>query len=161
VDADPPDFIVCPDLVASGRASLEFSLRWRERCESLRPDRRYYLVVQDGMTVADVSAVLQPDFAGIFVGGTVPWKFRTARAWIRLAHERGLPVHVGRCGTADKAVWCHVHGVDSFDSSQPLWGEGPKQRFYVGLARAMRRLDGIEPQRELAFDSYLDEEPAR
>lgn len=31
----------------------------------------------------------------------------------------------------------------------------------VGLARAVRHVDGTEPQAPLAFDSYLDEEPGR
>lgn len=152
VDATPPDFVVCPDRVATGRESLAFSLRWRERCESLRPGRRYYFVVQDGMTFADVEPVLGL-FAGIFVGGSSAWKLRTARAWLRLAHERELPLHVGRAGTADKAAWCARIGVDSFDSSQPLWGDDPKRRFYRGLARAMH------PQATFALDFDYDCDP--
>lgn len=58
-----PVFVVCPDLVASGLESLEFSLRWRDQCESVLRDQslpmpRWYLAVQDGMTEADVRAVV-------------------------------------------------------------------------------------------------------
>jgi hypothetical protein len=149
VDAVPPDFIVCPDRVATGLESLAFSLHWRDRCESLRPGRRYYFVVQDGMAAADVAPVLD-GFVGVFVGGSSSWKIKTARAWTRFAHERGLPIHVGRAGTADKAAWCQRIGVDSFDSSQPLWGTACKARFLRGIARA------AHPQAMLDLDTDFD-----
>lgn len=158
LDEMPPDFIVCPDRVATGRESLAFSLRWFERCELLRPGRRFYLAVQDGMTEADVAAAISP-FAGVFIGGTARWKTRTAPTWTRFAHERGLPVHVGRCGTADKAAWAHRLGVDSFDSSQPLWGDGPKLRFLRGLARVARIERGEERQATLGLTLDIDEPP--
>ena len=158
VDTTPPDFVVCPDRVATGRESLAFSLHWRDRCESLRPGRRFYLAVQDGMTEADVADAIAP-FAGVFIGGSPRWKTAKAPTWTRFAHERGLPVHVGRCGTANKALWCFRLGVDSFDSSQPLWGDGPKLRFLRGLARAARVERGEEPQLSLPISTDLDKRP--
>lgn len=114
-----PDFIVVPDLVAQGVASLEFSL---DHLTEIRQAGRYdaYLVVQDGMSVKDVNPVLK-NFDGIFVGGTSEWKWETARQWVALAHIRNKPCHIGRAGTLSQVQKAKDAGADSIDSCFPLW----------------------------------------
>lgn len=132
-DGCPPDFVVCPDRVATGLESLAFSRLWLERCESrllaLRSwvqlaAPRWYLAVQDGMTADDVRREFSiGGYAGIFVGGTLEWKIRTGAEWVRVAHELGVKCHVGRVGTAKRVRWAIRIGADSIDSALPLWSE--------------------------------------
>ena len=131
VDRCAPDFVVCPDRVAGGLDSLEFSRLWLERCESLRPGLRYYLAVQNGMTHDDVST---DGFAGIFVGGDLPWKIATGESWVRFAHDRHLPCHIGRVGTAKRVYWARRIGADSIDSCLPLWSADNLRTFVQALA---------------------------
>lgn len=115
-----PDFAVCPDVVAGGKESLEFSVTWRCRLPS---EFRWYLAVQNGMREGDVDAALafceeeSSVFWGLFVGGDTRWKFRTAPAWVRFAHDRGLNCHVGRVSSERRLTWCELIGADSVDSS--------------------------------------------
>lgn len=142
-DPLPPDFGVCPDLVASGLESLAFSLRWLDAHASAFPALRWRLAVQDGMTEADVHAVADR-FTGIFVGGSLPWKIATGAAWVRFAHEIGVECHIGRVGTFDRVRWARRIGADSIDSCVPLWSEDNLQRF-------LRGLDEDPAQQELAW----------
>lgn len=141
-DGASPDFIVCPDRVASGLESLAFSLRWRALCEFVLrarraagypvPRLRWYFVVQDGMAAADVAPVLT-DFDGIFVGGSLPWKLATGGQWVAFAHARGLPCHIGRVGTPKHVAWARRIGADSIDSCTPLWAAANLERFVRAL----------------------------
>ncbi len=124
-----PDFIVCPDKVAGGLDSLDFSLSWRSSVAGLAP---IYLAVQDGMGHADVEPHLDA-FAGIFVGGSLPWKIRRARDWVRFAHAHGKPVHIGRVGTERRVAWARRIGADSIDSCLPLWSRENLESFLRGL----------------------------
>jgi hypothetical protein len=84
-EALAPDFVVVPDLVAKGRASLDESLAWLEPLADVAP---LYLAVQDGMAERDVAPHVAR-FAGIFVGGSLRWKMATGGGVGRLrAHER-------------------------------------------------------------------------
>lgn len=113
-----PDFIVTPDKVAKGKESLFFSLVWNDMLRNKYPDVAQYLAVQDGMTVQDVEPSLDlRRFDGIFVGGTLDWKYKTAEGWINLAHRYGVPCHIGRIGTKNKIRWAMTIGADSIDSS--------------------------------------------
>jgi len=132
--SERPLWAVCPDRVATGLESLAFSLSWLDSHGSAFPGLRWYLAVQDGMTEADVAPVLA-GFAGVFVGGTMPWKLATGAAWARFAHRRGLPCHVGRIGTPRHVAWAKRAGVDSIDSCTPLWSD-------ANLARFVRALEG-------------------
>lgn len=129
-----PDFIVVPDKVACGVSSLEWSRLWRPDV----PDgQRAYLAVQDGMDQADVLCYLREAasegwaYAGIFVGGTLPWKLMTAAAWASFArcngdvslNRDGLSCHIGRVGTAERVHWAHRLGADSIDSCLPIMHE--------------------------------------
>lgn len=124
-----PDFVVLPDLVAAGTASLNFSEEYL--FDSVLPDSEHnfplYLAVQNGMTEADVfdwidrvrdehGAIIR----GLFVGGTTPWKIETGRAWVRCAHEHDLKCHIGRVGVPDRISWARSIGADSIDSCLPI-----------------------------------------
>lgn len=126
-----PDFVVVPDIVAGGLQSLRFSESWLPRLRWL--DVPLYLVVQDGMTPDDVRSALTP-YQGIFVGGSLPWKLKTAPMWTRLAHEYGRKCHVGRMGTRDRVRAAWRWGVDSIDSCLPLWSRENLRRFLSGFS---------------------------
>jgi hypothetical protein len=136
-----PDFIVAPDVVAGGLASLALSLETAPWLFDLIPGVPVYLVVQDGMAESDVAPHLAL-FGGLFVGGSIPWKVATGAAWVRFGHERGLPVHIGRVGTPKRVQWAERVGADSIDSSLPLWSEGNLQRFLGALDPTQGELFG-------------------
>jgi hypothetical protein len=115
-----PDFGCCPDKVAEGMTSLEFSMAWIDKLPRAYP---WYLAVQNGMTVEAVREVL-PKYAGIFVGGTADWKMQTLATWTRLAREEGKIIHVGRVNTPPRTfVAAKVCKVDSIDGTNwnRLW----------------------------------------
>lgn len=111
-----PIVAVCPDIVAGGLESLEFSVHWLERLPSYWP---WYLAVQDGMTQEAVRQVAHL-FSGIFLGGTDKFKL-TAYHWARLAHFCDKKFHYGRAGTLRKLQHAHSVESDSCDSAFPLW----------------------------------------
>jgi hypothetical protein len=112
------DFIVVPDVVAGGLASLRFSESWLDRLAWA--GRRRLIAVQDGMEPDDVRPLLGPD-VGVFVGASCEapafWKVRTMAAWARLARERGAYCHVGRVNSARRIRLCSLAGADSFDGT--------------------------------------------
>lgn len=127
----PPDFVVAPDIVAGGMASLALSIQWADKCAALAP---VYLAVQDGMDSAALDyARKRADFAGILLGGSMPWKRATGAHWTAVAHRRGLQCHVGRAGTAQMVAWVRSIGADSLDSSTPLWSRDNLARFLGAL----------------------------
>jgi hypothetical protein len=105
------DWIVLPDIVAGGLASLEFSLRWKERLRGM--PTRMLLAVQNGMQINDVASLLSPAI-GIFIGGTTEWKEATAQAWGSVARRRHCYLHVGRVNSARRICICVAAGADSF-----------------------------------------------
>jgi hypothetical protein len=110
------EFIVCPDLVAGGQDSLEFSLKWKQ--ERLCGAPNLALAVQDGMTPKMIhDATADVGFKYIFVGGTLEWKWKTAKEWVIFAHDHGLKCHIGRVGSENKLDFCHSINADSTDSS--------------------------------------------
>ena len=108
------DWIVLPDVVADGPASLDLSLRWVDIVAAY--GRPALLPVQDGVDVASVRAVL-PRVGGIFVGGSTTWKEATVRAWCVLARERGAHIHVGRVNSARRIALCVDAGAHSADGT--------------------------------------------
>ncbi|MBV60946.1 MAG: hypothetical protein CMH65_06555 [Nevskiales bacterium] len=108
------DFIVCPDIVSGGKDSLSYSMKWANG--ELETAKNLALAVQDGMTVQDVRPYLHR-FAWLFVGGTLDWKWQTAKQWIDLAHSRGLKCHIGRVGTLPHLKQAQRLGADSVDST--------------------------------------------
>lgn len=121
--ANKPDFGVCPDKVAAGWDSLEYSMAWRDR---LPADWPWYLAVQDGMTPCGVLQVVDR-FAGLFVGGTSEWKLRSLPGWVHLARQERKQIHVGRVNSLSRAFYVtKVCGADSFDGTswQRTWTPG-------------------------------------
>ena len=132
-----PDFVVCPDKVAAGKASLNFSLDWIEK---LPTDLRYYLAVQNGMTVEDVKQVLSK-FSGLFVGGTMDWKLETSEQWIALAHKHNKPCHIGRIGPWQRILWAARIGADSIDST--TWTRFQDRRYHLEYAKSQAMMEAF------------------
>ena len=129
------DWIVLPDIVAGGPASLDLSLAWLPRLAPLGVP--LLLAVQDGMEPADIAPLVGPGL-GIFVGGSTPWKLATAITWGRVAKDRGAYLHIARVNTARRIALCAAAGADSFDGSSA-------SRF----ASTLPLLDGARRQRDL------------
>lgn len=135
------DFIVCPDIVAGGLRSLEFSMRWLPRVRGW--DRPVLLAVQDGMTPDHVRSLVGPSL-GLFVGGSTDWKLSTLKQWGRLARIVGCWLHIGRVNTARRIHLCHDAGAHSFDgSSATRWQKN------------LRKLDQANKQGRL-WDDFAD-----
>ena len=132
-----PRFAIAPDVVAGGQASLDLSMAWLEQLQLARVPA--YLAVQDGMVESDVLPVLRQGFAGVFVGGTLPWKLATGAAWVEFAHAHHFPCHVGRVGTPDRVTWAAECGADSIDSCLPLWSTENMARFVRSVRDAGRQ----------------------
>ena len=107
-------WIVLPDIVAGGLASLELSLRWSNRCLSACP--MVLLAVQDGMTEADVSPFVGPAI-GLFLGGSTSWKISTMAAWGAFCRSRGVHYHVARVNTGRRMAMAVAAGADSVDGT--------------------------------------------
>ena len=107
------DFIVCPDIMCAGLKSLEHSMKWSEK---LQP-ARLALAVQDGMAISNVDRNDLSQFTHIFVGGSLKFKWETAKQWVKYAHSKGLKCHIGRCGTLDRLKYAKKIGADSVDST--------------------------------------------
>lgn len=113
------DFVVAPDIVAGGLASLRLSEAWLPRLESLP---LVLVPVQDGMQPGDVEPLLS-DRVGLFLGGSTAWKLRTMPLWGAVAARRGVYYHVGRVNTPRRIHLCADAGAHSFDGSgAAIWG---------------------------------------
>ena len=108
------DWIVLPDIVAGGLASLEMSLRWSNRCLSACP--MVLLAVQDGMGESDVAPFVGPS-VGIFLGGSTEWKISNMARWGTFCRQRGIYYHVARVNTARRMFLAASSGADSVDGS--------------------------------------------
>lgn len=125
-----PDFVVLPDVVAGGLASLALSRAWLARIGRL--GLRWALAVQDGMTPRHIP--WKAPFDVLFVGGSTPWKLETTRQWAEAAHARGKRCHVGRMGSGVRVAWAKSCGVDSIDSALPLFSAEMLARFRGAMA---------------------------
>jgi hypothetical protein len=112
------DWIVAPDIVMGGLASLRFSRQWLHRLRRRRALRQktFLIAVQNGMEPGHVRRLIGPR-TGIFVGGDTPWKLATMAMWARLAHAHGALCHVGRVNSVRRIRLCAAAGADSFDGS--------------------------------------------
>ncbi len=106
----PLEFIVCPDIVAGGMKSYDFSMRWKERLAGFN---NLYLAVQDGMP----TTVNLDGFAGVMVGGSTEWKWRSAGEWADIVHSQGKRCHIARTGSIGKLKRADELGADSCDST--------------------------------------------
>lgn len=110
-------WVVLPDIVAGGMASLDLSLKWLDRLNGF--PERLLIAVQDGMTPDDVRAYLGP-MVGLFLGGSTEWKLATMNAWGRLARRRNCYYHVGRVNSLKRIHACAQAGADSFDGTSVI-----------------------------------------
>ena len=108
------DWVVAPDIVMGGRASLELSLEWLPRLR--RKGFRVAIAVQNGHEPDDIAHALTSD-VGIFVGGDSAWKERTCAEWAHLCRRRNSWCHVARVNTARRLRICLEAGATSFDGS--------------------------------------------
>jgi len=139
---DGAQFVVLPDIVAGGLASLDLSLSWLPRLRGA--GRRRLIAVQDGMQPADVVPHLGPD-VGIFLGGTTDWKLATLPVWGRVAQEADAYFHVGRVNSARRIRMCAIAGAHSVDGTSA-----------TRYALMLPRLDAAIRQQYLDFDFALE-----
>lgn len=109
------DFVVIPDIVAGGTASMEFSKQWIDR---LKHFHLILFAVQDGMSTGDVGAILRRhENMGIFLGGSTEWKLKTMYGWGMVAHALGRYYHVGRVNSVRRIRLCAEAGAHSIDGT--------------------------------------------
>lgn len=108
------DWIVLPDIVAGGIASLELSVRWTNRCLSVCP--LVLIAVQDGMTESDLEHLVGRN-VGVFLGGSTAWKLANMARWGVFCARLGVHYHVARVNT-ERRTWMAVAALaDSIDGS--------------------------------------------
>jgi hypothetical protein len=104
-------FVSVPDVVGNGEESYKLSAKHIQNIS-----HKKYFVVQDRMYWDAVYyAIASCD--GVFIGGSIPWKWDTASYWIGNAHEIGLPVHIGRVSSFRDLDKAYMLGADSVDGS--------------------------------------------
>lgn len=133
---DRARWLVVPDIVCGGLASLDLTLTWLER---LRGHPSILLIaVQDGMSPAMIAPFLGPR-VGLFVGGGDEFKEKSLKGWGELARETGCYLHVGRVNSVRRIFLCAGAGAHSFDGTSAT-------RYAVNLPR----LDSARGQVDLA-----------
>ncbi|WP_152184408.1 hypothetical protein [Sulfurimonas indica] len=136
-----PDFVVIPDIVTKGNRSLVYSNAWMEYLNHNFPYFKYYLAVQDGMSIEDVENYIRERmYDGLFLGGTKSWKYENGEKWVQLAHKYGLPIHCGGVGTRKNILWAKMAGFDSCDSG-------------VAMIHPMHLNDVLNMDRELLWSA--------
>jgi hypothetical protein len=127
------DWVVLPDIVAGGCASLELSTRWLNRCLSVCP--MALIAVQDGMSEADLAPLVGRS-VGVFLGGSTAWKLANMLRWGAFCAERSVYYHVARVNS-ERRIWlAAASGADSIDGSSatryavtlPMLDRAMKQR---------------------------------
>jgi hypothetical protein len=109
------DWIVLPDVVGGGHASLAYSLSWWPKLAHL--PTTLLIAVQDGMVPADVAPYVGPR-VGIAVGGSTEWKLSSMRGWWgALSAVAGCHLHILRVNSARRIRLCQDAGAHSFDGS--------------------------------------------
>ena len=111
-------WVVLPDIVAGGIASLDLSLKWLQQLQTGCPFR-LLIAVQDGIEPDDVREYLGP-MVGLFIGGSTEYKLLTMAAWGQLARRRNCYMHVGRVNTLRRISACAQAGADSFDGTSVI-----------------------------------------
>jgi len=111
----PLDFIACPDVVAGGKRSLDFSYSWAR--DELQTAPNLALVIQDGFAERYVKPYMLEYFTYLFIGGTVEWKWENAERWVEFGHKEGKRVHIGQCGQLKYLLRAYNMGADSVDST--------------------------------------------
>ena len=111
---DSADWLVLPDIVCGGLASLELSMSWLSELADACPK---LIAVQDGMEPGHIEPLLRDGVAGIFVGGSTEWKIASLPTWGAMKRRTGCHLHVGRVNTRRRIRLCGTVGADSFDGT--------------------------------------------
>lgn len=133
--AQKPDWIAVPDVPFFGAETLQWWDSWAPRLREYKLPLA--LVVQNGMSVDDVTARLEPGDV-IFVGGDTEWKWSTVAQWAT-AWPR---IHVGRVNQPSKLPFLRSLGVESCDGSGWFRGKSPQ---VVGLGRFLAEQADKDP----------------
>lgn len=105
-------WVVAPDIVAAGQASLDRSTRWMNRCRAFCD--MVLIAVQNGMEPSDLRPFVGRQ-VGIFLGGSTEWKKDEMRKWGEFCHKMGCHYHVARVNTERRyqiARWAGAHSTD-------------------------------------------------
>lgn len=109
-----PAWIVLPDVVARGSASLELSTRYLNRCMAVAP--LVLIAVQDGMEHADLAPLVGPR-VGIFLGGSTEWKLARMADWGSFCADHRIHYHVARVNSIKRIYAAIAAGAHSIDGS--------------------------------------------
>lgn len=138
-----PDFVVLPDIIGGGMQSHDFSIAALHAmlADGISPALGFALVVQEGMTPENLP--WDEPWDTLFIGGAaLDWKMSTAPRWLEAAREHDRWVHVGRVGTMERVLEARHIGVDSIDSSLPLFSHEQTARFIRALTEPLEELTG-------------------
>jgi hypothetical protein len=142
------DFVVVPDIVMGGAASLDLSQAWlpilRQRLAPPPAGPHLLIAVQDGMESGELgrrAEALIGEADGIFVGGGDPWKEQALPVWADLKRRTGCYLHVGRVNTTRRIALCGAAQADSFDGKSVTM-----------FAKNLPKLDGA--RRQLALIGF-------
>lgn len=135
-----PEMAVVPDRIGEGMESLEFSLSWIDRCQSVAPEFPWYLGLQEGMTFDAVRDVAHRFDGFLLGGGNRRRSFKgLARQWCSIARDHDINFHFARVSTR----WALMHaaevGADSADTAMPLFRVGDMRKFlgwYLTVCRS-------------------------
>lgn len=108
------DWVVAPDIVGGGHASLRESMAWLPRLQEVNP--LVLVAVQDGLDPDDLKPALEAG-AGLFLGGSTEWKEANMGLWGRVAAEAGAYYHIGRVNTGRRIALANAAGANSFDGT--------------------------------------------
>lgn len=110
-------FATAPDVVADWTASLARSRPFLEQIRGM--GFPVALVAQDGATPDTIPF---EDFDVLFIGGSDQFKLHDSLPVIQAAHDRGVPVHVGRINSKRRyQMFAHL-GVASCDGTFLAFG---------------------------------------
>lgn len=135
-------WVVLPDIVAGGKASLDLSLKWLDRLQGF--PERLLIAVQDGIEPEDVRHLLGP-MVGIFLGGTTPYKVSTMESWGQLARLRNCYFHVGRVNSLRRIRACGEAGAHSFDGTSIISFPDSIYRLNKGVEDSQRQQGLFNP----------------
>jgi hypothetical protein len=106
------DWIVAPDIVGAGHASLRLTESWLPRLQH----RLVLIAVQDGMNPRDIDPLMGPS-RGIFLGGSTEWKLKTIAQWGKYARRIGCYYHVARVNSIRRIRMAQCAGAQSVDGT--------------------------------------------
>lgn len=125
----PPLWVLVPDLVADRDGTLREWDKWSPIVEGY--GFKLAFAVQDEMTRKDVPSNAEV----VFIGGTVPWKWKTAPDWCASFPR----VHIGRVNTYDLILDAQRAGAESVDGTGFFRGD---QWQLAGLQRWLEEESG-------------------